>query len=734
MHVSLPVEGMTCASCVARVEKAIAKVEGISGVAVNLATEKATFDVDPALFSVEALTSMVEKTGYSIDTTSLTTPEKKHSANAPANIFKKHEEDLRKDFLTALILTIPVFVLSMGSMVPGFENIIPLSQDSLNKLFLILTTPVLFLPGRRFFTAFWKNTRHFAADMNSLTAVGAGSAYAYSVLVTLFPHLFHIHEGMAHTFFETAVVIITLILMGKWLEGRSKKKTTDEIKKLLELRPDKATVIRNGKNVTIPIEEIVLEDRVVVKPGEKLPADGVILEGNTFIEESIITGESYPVFKKTGDRVTGATLNKNGYIEFRVTALGENSVLGKIIKIVEEAQGSKAPIQNLADKIASVFVPVVLLIALAAFLAWMLLPGENAFAQALIHFVAVLIIACPCALGLATPTAIIVATGAAARKGILIKNGEALEVAHAISVILIDKTGTLTIGRPKVQKAVLSNFDQQFIIAALSSLEARSEHPLASAVLAFAAEHEVEIKPCNDFSAVEGQGITGTFEGHVIKAGKASFASVHPSELSVIDTAGGSVIWISIDGKDAGYLIVKDSIKEYSRAAIEQLHELKVKTVLLSGDNEHAVKAAADELGIAEFYSGVLPGDKAGIVEKFQRHGNVVAMIGDGVNDAPALAKSNVAFAVGSGTDVSIETAQITLLNDDLRTVSSAIAISRKTIRVIKQNLFWAFIYNVVGIPLAAFGYLDPMIAALAMSLSSVSVISNSLRLRKVQV
>ncbi len=731
MRVSFPVEGMTCASCVARVEKAIAKVDGISEVTVNLATEMASFEIDSNNFSPESLITSIERYGYHIDVSSLTTSKTRNRGREQSNIFKKEETSLKKDFLTALVLTLPIFILSMTTMFEQGANLISLSPDILNKLLLVLSTPVMFLPGKRFFSSFWNNTKHFAADMNSLIAVGAGSAYLYSVLVTLFPEYIGMHHA-PHTFFETAAVIITFILMGKWLEGRSKEKTTGEIKKLFELRPDTAAVRRENSIVTIQLSDLELGDIVIAKPGEKIAADGVITEGSSFIDESLVSGESYPVHKKVSDKVTGGTLNKNGYIEFQITALGENSVLGKIIQIVEEAQSSKAPVQNLADKIASVFVPVVILIAIITFIGWYFFGvSEYLFATAMMRFVAVLIIACPCALGLATPTAIIVASGTAARKGILIKNGEALETAHSITTMVMDKTGTLTIGRPEVVNASLVNFDNSFILCALSALESKSEHPLALAIIEYCASKGISNCRGENFKSIPGMGISGEYEGKKIKIGRKEFAKPLEGFASSNLTSIVSVIHIEIDKTPAGLLIIADSLKAHSLQAIQQLKNMDIKVVLLSGDNENAVQLTAKELGVDEYYSQVMPEGKAKVIEQLQKRGEVVGMIGDGINDTPALAMSNVAFAVGSGTDVSIQTAQITILNDDIRAVSQAVALSKKTLRIIKQNLFLAFIYNIIGIPLSAFGYLDPMIAALAMSLSSVSVISNSLRLRK---
>ncbi len=731
-RVTLPVEGMTCAACVARVEKVLKKIDGVENVAVNLATEEASFDLEKSKASPDEIYKAVEEYGYKIDITALI-ESKNAIPEQTENRFEKNERRLQNDFRISLVLAIPVSVLGMLSMWDGLFELLHVTPGTLNTILFILSTVVLVLPGRRFFIAFWRNSKHFSADMNSLVAIGTGAAYIYSAVMTFFPTLLHIHHGNPHTYYDTTVVIITLILMGKWLESRSKRKTTQEIQKLLELRPKDATVIRGGTQLTIPIEQLRIGDLVVIKPGERISADGIIVTGTTHVDESMVTGESFPVKKAPGAKVVGGTINKNGYIEFEVQALGDNSVLGQIIKMVEEAQGSKAPIQNLADKIAAVFVPVVLVIAIAALTGWLFI-GDAPLSVALMNFVAVLIIACPCALGLATPTAIIVGTGNGAKRGILIKNGEALEIAHKIDMLLIDKTGTLTEGLPTIADTSFTSNEKDNILSLIASVEAKSEHPIANAITGYARTNNLSLSECSEFVYTEGKGVSGKVQDTIIHAGNWNFIIENTGsvpEKPDISNHTGIIIYAAVNKKYAGYIVLDDTIKSSSLEAIARLKKMGIKTVMLTGDAERTAQAIGQKIGIDEIISGVLPGDKANYVRKYQAQNKVVGMVGDGINDAPALAASNVAFAIGTGTDAAIETASVTILRNDLSGVVDAIHLSRKTIRIIKQNLFWAFVYNSIGIPLAAFGLLNPMFAALAMSMSSVSVVSNSLRLRK---
>ncbi|MCU7494383.1 MAG: copper-translocating P-type ATPase [Ignavibacteria bacterium] len=734
---SLPVEGMTCASCVARVEKAIGKVEGVKNVAVNFATEKASFEMDPSKADLSKISQIVEDAGYKLKLPEKTTEAEEEKED---NQFYKA---LTKDLLFALILTLPVFLISMSMEFSWFHRLFPASvnheklMDYINKVLLILTTPIVFISGKRFFTIFWNNLKHFAADMNSLVAIGTGTAYLYSLVATLFPEVIASSGRTPHVYYDSTAVIITLILTGRWLENRAKQKTGSAIKKLLELKPKTAFVVRNNEEVKLKIDELALKDIVIVRPGEKIPADGIITDGLSTVDESMITGEAIPVEKSRGQKVIGGTINKNGSFRFEITALGRQSILGQIIKYVEEAQGSKAPIQKLADKIASVFVPAVVAIALLTFIAWIIFGGAGAFNLALINFVAVLIIACPCALGLATPTAIMVGTGLGAGNGILIKNGESLEHAHKINVIVLDKTGTITEGKPSVTDILSDGITEEELLIIASSVESRSEHPLAQAVVEFAKSKGLRPEDPESFKNLPGHGIQAVTGGRAVLIGNEKLMqnyALKPDKFAAdfdrLSSEGKTIIFVAIDGSLKGLLAIEDPIKSTSEEAIKKLKSMNIKVVMLTGDNRKTAAAIARRIGVDEFSAEILPEDKAREVAKYQENGSLVSMVGDGINDAPALAQSDVGIAMGSGTDVAIETADITLLKSDLVGVAGSILLSRRTIKTIRQNLFWAFIYNVLGIPLAALGLLNPMFAALAMSFSSVSVVTNSLRLR----
>ncbi len=622
-----------------------------------------------------------------------------------------------------------------------FREQIPFTDFQLNKILLILTTPVIFISGKRFFKIFWNNLKHFTADMNSLVAVGTGAAFSFSVLITLFPELVLKAGEIPHVYFDTTVVIITLILMGKWLESRAKTKTGTAVKKLIDLKPKTALIKTVDGEKAINVNELKKGDIVIVKPGEKIPADGKIILGYSSVDESMLTGESFPEEKTEGDKIIGGTINKSGSFEFEVTATGIDSVLGKIITLVEEAQGSKAPIQKLADKVAAVFVPIVIVIAVITFMVWFIVGGDDAFTKALINFVAVLIIACPCAMGLATPTALIVGIGKGAENGILIKDGEHLELAHKISTILFDKTGTITEGKPIVSKVVSNGYDENELIKFVASLEKRSEHPLAQAIVNYAKSKTISITDPEKFESITGFGLTGIVENKKIIIGNKNFLSNYnitsndfEENADQFSSEGKTVVHVAIDGKSSGIIAIEDPIKNTSAEAIKELKRLNIKTIMITGDNKCNAEHIAKQLGIDDFEAEVLPEDKANIVAKYQRQGEIVAMVGDGINDAPALAQADVGIAIGTGTDVAIETGDIVLIKGDLMGVAKAIKLSKATIRTIKQNLFWAFIYNTVGIPLAAIGWLNPMFAALAMAFSSVSVVTNSLRLKKLKL
>ena len=738
--ISIPVEGMTCASCVARVEKSIAKIEGVKEVNVNLASEKASITVDKSLTNYADIKKAVEEAGYKIDFSGIDNSQPNEKEDEKSKKESDYELTIKKEFIFALILTIPILFLSMGFSFGLFDDI-PSFTPYINKILLIFTTPVVFISGKRFYKIFWNNLKHFNTDMNSLVAVGTGASYLFSVFVTLFPELILKMEETPHTYFDTTAVIITLILMGRWLEARSKVKTGMAIKKLISLRPKNAIIKTTDGEKSVNINELKLNDIVIVKPGEQIPADGEIIVGNSTVNESMITGESFPVEKNIGDKIVGGTINNTGYFQFRVSAIGKSSILGRIITLVEEAQGSKAPIQKLADNVAAVFVPVVILISIITFILWITFASDNSFQIALINFVAVLIIACPCAMGLATPTALIVGIGKGAENGILIKNGEHLELAHKINTLIFDKTGTLTEGKPKINTIYSNGTDRNQLLQIAASLESRSEHPIAMAIVEYASSQNIEMLQPEDFKSSTGLGISGKINGKKIIIGTERFLEENHTTINKSSFKTSNVnenrkteVYISVDGKVAGSISLSDPVKESSKKVISELKKLNLKTVMITGDNNASAKSVAESLKLDSYEAGVLPADKSNAISKYQSEKNIVGMVGDGINDAPALAQADVGFAIGTGTDVAIETGDIVLMKGDLLGVVGAIKLSRHTIRTIKQNLFWAFVYNSLGIPLAALGLLNPMFAALAMSLSSVSVVSNSLRLKKIKL
>jgi Cu+-exporting ATPase len=711
--ISLPVEGMTCASCVSRVEKSISQIDGVSDVVVNLATEKSTFNIDKSLAIIDSIKKAVEDAGYKIELPSVS--EIEDATNDEDDLDKKfeYENKLKKDFLIAFIFTVPVFILSMSQMWEGLRSIIPLSNYEFNYILLILTTPVVFFSGRRFYKIFWHNLKHFTADMNTLVAVGTGAAYSFSVLITLFPEMFLSDNEIQHVYFDTAAVIITLILLGRWMEARAKTKTGSAIKKLIALKPKTALIKTADGEEVVNINDLKINDIVIVKPGEKIPTDGEIINGRSAVDESMITGESFPVEKVVGNKVVGGTINKTGSFEFSITAIGKKSVLGKIITLVEEAQGSKAPIQKFADKVASVFVPIVIAIAILTFIAWIVVVGGNSFNSALVNFVAVLII----------------------------KNGEHLELAHKINLIIFDKTGTITEGKPVINQVITNGYDTDEFLQIIASLETRSEHPLASAIVDYTKTKNIHLTEPEEFNSTTGFGISGVVKGNTVLVGNKNFLQTNNIRINKIEAEAkklssetNTILYAAINGNYAGIISLTDPIKQGTVDAINEIKRLKIQTVMMTGDNDESAGVVANELGIERYEAEVLPADKSDIIEKLQKSNNIIGMVGDGINDAPALAKADVGFAIGTGTDVAIETGNIVLLKGDLNGVAKAIVLSKSTIRTIKQNLFWAFIYNSLGIPLAALGLLHPMFAALAMSLSSVSVVSNSLRLKRLKL
>jgi Cu+-exporting ATPase len=735
---ALPVQGMTCASCVLRVERALQAVEGVGSAAVNLASQKATVDIAEGT-DLAALEDAVRRAGYGV-----TLPRSGESPGdsaaqediAPAG-FDAEARALRRDLLLSAAFTLPVMLLSMLPMLPAVRASWPLSMADTNALLLVLTTPVLFFPGRRFYAGAITMLRHGAADMNTLVAVGTGAAYAYSLVAVLFPHWLGLSPGHMDVYFDTSATIITLILLGRWLEARAKGRATDAIRRLIGLQPRTARVLRDGEEIEVATRDVRRGDRVLVRPGERIPVDGAVIAGASSVDESMISGEPLPVEKGTGDSAVGGTVNQEGSLTLEATAVGADTVLGHIVRMVDEAQGSKAPVQKLVDRIASVFVPVVILLAALTFVVWMLLPGAT-FTAAMLHFIAVLIIACPCALGLATPAAIMVGVGVGADHGILIKDAESLERAKNVDTVVLDKTGTVTEGTPSVTAIVpREGTTEEDVLALAASAEIPSEHPLGAAVLREARARAFNLRTPESFQYEPGAGVTAFIDGDAVQVGNAalmqSYAVRLPEEetLRTLRTAGNTLLHVAVNGRLIGTLALADRVRASSADAIATLRRQGIDVIMLTGDSEDAARDMARRAGIAHVVAGVRPEDKAEEVRRLQENGHRVAMVGDGINDAPALARADISIAMGSGTDIAMETADITLMHSDLRGVVDAMALSRRTLRKIRQNLFWAFVYNVTGIPLAALGLLSPMVAAAAMAFSSVSVVSNSLLLRR---
>jgi P-type Cu+ transporter len=749
----LPLLGMHCAACANRIESALKSAPGVANANVNFATTRATVHFDPSTTNLEALQQAVRAAGYDAivprqlhgSHDSAASADELHDSEAQARAAEYNRQ--KKRLLIAAALTIPLAILGMGG------HILPQLAPLLNQpwrpwLELALTTPVLFWAGAEFFTGAYSAARHRAADMNTLVAIGTFAAYAYSVAATIAPQLFvaSVHTHSAATpgvYYEVAAIIITLILLGRLLEARARGKTSGAIRALMGLQTKTARVERDGVERDIPIAQVQVGDIVVVRPGESIPADGEVLSGNSTVDESMLTGEPMPVAKAPGSTVIGATLNKTGSFRFRATKVGRDTVLQQIIRMVQQAQGSKAPIQRLADTVAGYFVPVVLCIAVVTFVAWFdLAPPETRLTMALVTFVSVLIIACPCALGLATPTAIMVGTGRGAQSGILIKGGEALETAHRLTTVVLDKTGTITEGRPAVTDIRAFGFDEREMLRLAASAERASEHPLAEAVVRHASERQIDLAQPETFKAISGEGIEARVSAREVLIGNAAFltrrgVAVESAAAADLAAQAKTPIFVAIDGNLAGLIAIADPIKPTSHAAIQRQHDLGLKVTMLTGDNRHTAEAIARQLGIDRVLAEVLPDAKSAEIARLQQQGEIVAMVGDGINDAPALAQADVGIAMGHGTDVAMEAADITLVKGDLNGVVTSIALSRATIRNVKQNLFFAFIYNVLGIPLAAGVFypltgwlLNPIVASAAMALSSVSVVTNALRLR----
>ncbi len=732
----LAISGMSCASCVMKIENGLRGTDGVIDAAINFGTERA-FVTHLAGIGYEELKRVVESTGYRVlDISS------ESGVDSERELREKELNELQLKFIVAAAFSAIVMILMFSHLFTHYHNHI---------LQFILTFPVVVWAGSQFYKGFWASLKHKTADMNTLVAVGTGAAFIYSTIATFFPGLLISAGRGIEVYFDTAAVIITLILLGRLLEAKAKGRTSEAIRKLAGLQAKTARIIRDDHELDVDISQVMVGDIILVRPGEKIPVDGVIADGSSSIDESMLTGESMPKEKVPGDEVIGATINRTGSFKFRATKIGKDTVLAHIIKMVQEAQGSKAPIQRLADRIAGIFVPIVIAIALVTFAVWMIVGPQPALTLALLNFVAVLIIACPCALGLATPTAIMVGTGLGAENGILIKGGESLESAHSINTIVFDKTGTLTKGKPEVTDVFAANsYSEDKILYYASSIERNSEHPLGEAIVAKAREKNINFGEVRDFLAIPGQGIEGIIDGEKILLGNLRFMQERKIDSSGVENViskfasdGKTPMILSLNNVVIGAIAVADTLKADSAQVVKSLRSMGLEIIMITGDNKITANSVARQIGIEKVIAEVLPDDKASEIRKLQKAGNRVAMVGDGINDAVALAQSDVGIAIGSGTDVALEASDITLIGSDLFGVPRAIELSKKTLRTIKWNLFWAFIYNIIGIPIAAgvlypafgaMGLLNPMIASAAMAFSSVFVVTNSLRLRHVKL
>nr|WP_087991137.1 copper-exporting P-type ATPase CopA [Bacillus subtilis] len=725
------IEGMTCAACANRIEKRLNKIEGVTNAPVNFALETVAVEYNPKEASVSELKEAIDKLGYKLK---LKGDEQRDSAASK----KKEERKQTARLIFSAVLSFPLLWAMVSHFT--FTSFIWVPDIFLNPwMQFALATPVQFLIGWPFYTGAYKALRNKSANMDVLVALGTTAAYAYSLYITI--QSLGSHGHTAGLYYETSAILLTLILLGKLFETKAKGRSSDAIKKLMKLQAKTATVLRDGQEQIIPIEEVLVNDIVYVKPGERIPVDGEVIEGRSAVDESMITGESLPVDKNPGDSVTGATVNSNGFLKIKAVNVGKDTALSHIIKIVEEAQGSKAPIQRLADQISGIFVPIVLGIALLTFLIWYIWAAPGDFAAAISKVIAVLVIACPCALGLATPTSIMAGSGRAAEFGILFKGGEHLEKTHRLDTIVLDKTGTVTNGKPRLTDAIpFGHFEETELLQFTAAAETGSEHPLGEAIVAGVKGKGLEIPKLNSFEAKVGAGILAEAGGKTILVGTRKLMESEQIEhrdllaqMEELEAEGKTVMLVSIDGEAAGLVAVADTIKDTSREAVARLNALGLDVIMMTGDNRRTAEAIANEAGITSVIAEVLPEQKAAEISRLQKEGRQTAMVGDGINDAPALATADIGMAIGTGTDIAMETADITLIRGDLNSIADAIRMSRLTMKNIKQNLFWALGYNSLGIPIAALGFLAPWIAGAAMAFSSVSVVLNALRLQKVK-
>ncbi len=791
--ITIPVSGMTCAACQARVQRTLARQPGVADASVNLIMQSASVKYDPSVIAPEELVQAIRKTGYgaelaSPDQTAFEEQEERDRAQVEeARVLRRKAIASGIAGIIAMTVSMPLMSAihhgsgvvadpfmrwAMDAFTPTLRGVLPwlytLPASLLSYFLLVLTVGVMAWAGRHFYTRAWAAFRHRSADMNTLVSVGTGAAFLYSLVATVAPGFF-VSRGVApDVYYEAVIIIIALILTGNMFEARAKARTSSALRALVRLQPKMARVVRNGVEVDVPAEQVARGDTVVVRPGERIPVDGQIARGRSSVDESMLTGESLPVEKGVGDRVIGGTINETGNFHYTATTLGSDSVLARIVKLMRDAQSSRAPIQRLADRVSGIFVPVVMAIAVLTFVVWFVTadaaPGVRAFAAA----VAVLIIACPCAMGLAVPTAVMVATGKGAELGVLIKGGEALQRAGDVTTVVLDKTGTVTEGRPSVTDIVLAPalvasategraepMDESRILRLVASLETASEHPLAEAIVEHAREHGLELETPLDFDSLTGRGAAGMVGGVAVVVGNPALMGERGVDVAPLATTadelaslGRTPMYVAVSGGEdgseyelAGVVAVADPIKPTSREAIRRFHAMGLRTVMLTGDNERTALAIAREAGIDRVVAGVLPAGKVAEIKRLQEEGAVVAMVGDGINDAPALAQSDIGMAIGTGTDIAAEAGDVVLMRGDLRSAAQAIELSRRTMRTMKQNLFWAFIYNVIGIPIAAgvlypaFGILlSPILAGAAMAFSSVSVVTNSLRLRRARI